>query len=146
MEIIKRDSILSLNWVYRVKLLYVVFILATVILLSCAPRFSLLGPVYLVYPENRFIDIELRSYTFQPNHFVILQNQSSITLRLTNTFKIKHNFTLIDWQKKILVNVDLRPMESTTLTIESLEPGNYIFYCNRFLHRLGGMEGMLMVD
>ncbi|NWF92860.1 MAG: cupredoxin domain-containing protein [Syntrophaceae bacterium] len=128
------------------KLLYVVFILATVILLSCAPRFSLLGPVYLVYPENRFIDIELRSYTFQPNHFVILQNQSSITLRLTNTFKIKHNFTLIDWQKKILVNVDLRPMESTTLTIESLEPGNYIFYCNRFLHRLGGMEGMLMVD
>ncbi len=50
-------------------------------------------------------------------------------------------------KKKILVNVDLRPMESTTLTIETLKPGNYIFYCNRFLHRLfGGMEGMLMVE
>ncbi len=146
MEIIKRDSISSLNWIYRVKLSFVVFILATVILLSCAPRFSLLGPVYLVYPENRFIDIELRSYTFQPNHLVILQNHSSITFRLTDTAKIKHNFTLIDGQKKILADVDLRPMESTTLTIEPLKPGNYIFYCNRFLHRIGGMEGMLMVE
>ncbi len=68
--------------------------------MSCAPRFSLLGPVYLVYPENRFIDIEFRSFSFEPNHFMILQNHSPITLRLKNTAKIKHNFTLRDGQKK----------------------------------------------
>ena len=44
-----------------------------------------------------------------------------------------------------MINVDLIPNESTTVNIDPLELGNYRFYCNRFLHRRGGMEGMLMV-
>ena len=121
-----------------------VAILSTVLILpSCAPK-AALGPVYL-YPKVEPVDIELKSFSFYPNHIAILRDQSPFIFRLKNTAQIKHNFTLIDRRKNILINVDLMPDESTIVTNEPLEPGNYTFYCNRFLHRRGGMEGMLMV-
>lgn len=120
-------------------------LMATLILTNCGAR-SALGPVYFIYPEDRPIKIELRSFSFEPNHFVILQNHSPFTLRLTNTADTLHNFTLIDPRKDVILKKDLIPNESITFTVEPLSPGNYLFYCNRFLHRHKGMEGMLMVE
>jgi len=120
-------------------------IMATVILWNCAPRVTL-GPAHLIYPEIRPIEIELRSFSFQPNHIAILKNQSPLTFRLTNTANLQHNFSLIDSQKNVIARRDMNPKESITLDIESLDPGNYVFYCNRCFHRFLGMEGMLMVD
>ena len=117
----------------------------TLILANCTPR-SALGPVYLIYPEIRPIEIELRSFSFQPNHIVILQNHSPFTFRLKNNADALHNFTLLDDHKNVILTKDLKPKESITFTIEPLSPGNYLFYCSRFLHRRKGMEGMLMVD
>jgi len=117
--------------------------IALLILSNCAPR-VIPGPVYF-YPKVEPVDIELKSFSFYPNHIAILKDQSPFTFCLRNTAQIKHNFTLIDSQKNILMSVDLMPNKSTTVTIEPLEPGNYAFYCNRFLHRRGGMEGMFMV-
>ena len=121
----------------------VIVLMAMLILSNCAPR-VIPGPVYL-YPKVEPIDIELKSFSFYPNHIAILRDQSPFIFRLKNTAQIKHNFTLIDKQKKILINVDLMPNESKIATIDPLQPGNYTFYCNRFLHRSGGMEWMLMV-
>ena len=123
----------------------VIILMALLILSNCAPR-VIPGPVYL-YPKVEPVDIELKSFSFQPNHIAILKNQPSspFTFGLNNSAQIKHNFTLIDKQKKILINVDLMPNESKIATIDPLQPGNYTFYCNRFLHRSGGMEWMLMV-
>ncbi len=122
----------------------VLILIALLILSNCAPR-VIPGPVYF-YPKVEPIDIELKNFSFQPNHIAILKDQSPFIFRLKNTAQIKHNFTLMDSPKNTLINVDLMPNESTTVTIEPLEPGNYTFYCNRFLHRRGGgMEGMFMV-
>jgi uncharacterized cupredoxin-like copper-binding protein len=121
----------------------VIILMAMLILSNCAP-WVIPGPVYL-YPKVEPVDIELKSFSFQPNHIAILKDQSPFTFRLKNTAQIKHNFTLVNSQKNILINVDLMPDESTTVTVDSLEPGNYTFYCNRFLHRRGGMQGMFMV-
>lgn len=121
----------------------VLILTAVLILSSCAPR-VIPGPVYF-YPKVEPIDIELKNFSFQPNHIAILRDQSPFIFHLKNTAQIKHNFTLIDSKKNILINVDLMPNESKIVTIEPLEPGNYKFYCNRFLHRRGGMEGMFMV-
>jgi uncharacterized cupredoxin-like copper-binding protein len=125
--------------------IFVLILLIILILPGCAPR-VIPGPVYF-YPKVEPIDIELKSFSFQPNHIAILKHGSSFpfSFRLNNSASIKHNFTLIDSQKNILINVDLMPNESKIVTIEPLEPGNYTFYCNRFLHRRGGMEGMFMV-
>jgi uncharacterized cupredoxin-like copper-binding protein len=103
------------------------------------------APVYLAYPENWPIEIELRNFSFYPNHIAVFQNNSPLAFRLTNTADIRHNFTLENNPKNILLSVDLSPKESETVSIKSLHPGNYTFYCNKFLHRSGGMEGMLMV-
>ena len=121
----------------------VIILMAMLILSNCAP-WVIPGPVYL-YPKVEPVDIELKSFSFQPNHIAILKDQSPFTFRLKNTAQIKHNFTLVNSQKNILINADLMPDESTTVTVDSLEPGNYTFYCNRFLHRRGGMQGMFMV-
>lgn len=123
--------------------LVVIILTAIFILSGCAPR-VIPGPVYL-YPKGEPIDIELKSFSFYPTHIAILKGQSPLTFQLKNTSSIKHNFTLIDGQKRILINVDLMPDESRNISVEPLEPGNYVFYCNRFLHRRKGMEGMLMV-
>jgi hypothetical protein len=126
--------------------LAVLILVALSLLCSCAPR-EIPGPVYF-YPKVEPIDIELRSFSFYPNHIAILKDQSPFLIfLLRNTAQIRHNFTLIDSRKKILMNVDVMPDESTTVTIAPLETiGNYTFYCNRFLHRRGGgMEGMFMV-
>ncbi len=123
----------------------VLILIELLILSSCAPR-EIPGPVYF-YPKVEPIDIELKSFSFYPNHIAILKDQSPFFIfLLRNTAQIKHNFTLINSRKKILMNVDVMPDESTTVTIEPLAIGNYTFYCNRFLHRRGGgMEGMFMV-
>jgi len=123
--------------------IFVLILLIILILPGCAPRVTL-GPVYF-YPKVEPIEIELRGFSFYPDHIAILKNSSPFTFRLKNTDEIKHNFTLIGKQKNILINVRLMPNESTIVTIDPLEPGNYTFYCNRFLHRRGGMEGMFMV-
>lgn len=125
--------------------LFCFLLLALVTLATCAFRVAL-GPAYLVYPENRPIEIELRNSSFNPNHIAVFQNQSPLIFRLTNTAEAAHNFTLIDNQENIHLSVDLGPKGSDTVTAKSLTAGNYTFYCNKFLHRLfGGIEGMLMV-
>jgi len=124
----------------------VLILIALLILPNCAPR-VIPGPVYL-YPKVEPFDIELRSFSFYPNHIAILKDQSPFTFYLKNPAQIKHNFTLIDLidgQKNILINVDLLPNEFKIIAIDPLKLGNYTFYCNRFLHRNAGMEGMLMV-
>jgi len=129
----------------KTKPIRLVLMIAMVILASCGPR-SALRPAYLIYPEDRPIKIELRSFSFEPNHFMILQNHSPFTFRLTNTADTLHNFTLIDPRKNVILKKDLIPNESITFTVETISPGDYLFYCNRFLHRHRGMEGMLMVE
>jgi plastocyanin len=124
---------------------YFVTALAILYLASCAPRVAL-GPVRMFYPEIRPVEIELTSFSFQPDHLVILRDHSPPVFRLTNTAKIWHNFSLLDPHQKSILKKDIKPNESVTFTIELLDPENYTFYCARFLHRFLGMEGMLMVE
>jgi len=134
------------NYLHQGEETILLFVSLTVLILSgCVPKASL-GPVFL-YSKVEPIHIELRSFSFYPDHIAILKHSSSsFTFRLKHTDEINHNFTLINSRKNVLMNVDLMPNESTTVTIESLDSGFYTFYCNRFLHRFLGMEGMLMVD
>ena len=48
----------------------VIVLMAMLILSNCAPR-VIPGPVYL-YPKVEPIDIELKSFSFYPNHIAIL--------------------------------------------------------------------------
>lgn len=123
----------------------IVLIMAMVILWNCAPQVTL-GPAHLIYPEIRPIEIELKNFSFYPDHIAVLRNHSPLTFRLTNTANILHNFTLTDDHRSILLSIDVGPKESIAVPLQLSNPGNYTFYCNRFLHRFRGMEGMVMMD
>ncbi len=119
-------------------LLVVLFVM---LLASCAPR---VGPAY-IYHRDRPIEIELKDFSFRPDHFVVLKNQSPIILLLKNTDDRSHNFTLQAPDRSLILSRDLEPNVSATVSMESLRSGNnYLFYCS--FHRHRGMEGMLMVD
>jgi len=121
------------------------FFFLILFLANCAPRVAL-GPAFLVFPGERPIEIELKGFYFHPKHILVLKDHHPLTFHLANTTNILHNFTLMDDHKSILLSIDIGPKESITVPLKSLNPGNYTFYCNRFLHRFRGMEGMLMVD
>ena len=111
----------------------VLVFLTMLMLLGCAPR-VVLGPVYL-YPKVEPIEIELRSFSFYPNHIAIFRDQSPFTFLLKNTSEVKHNFTLGASHKNIFVSIDVKPNKSTVVSIEPPDAGNYIFYFglgNRF--------------
>ncbi len=118
-------------------------LLLVLFLASCAQRVHL-GPAHL-FRHGEPIEIELKSFSFEPNHIVVLNHQSPITLVLRNTDDVQHNFTLMAPDRTSILSKDLQPKESAIVSIESLRSGkNYVFYCS--FHQYQGMEGMLMLD
>ena len=116
-------------------------LLSTVFLASCAPR---VGPTYIFHRDHP-IEIELKDFSFRPNHFVVLEDQSPVVLLLRNTDEVRHNFTLMSSDRAFILSKDLQAKESAAVSLESLKPGNnYAIYC--FFHQHRGMEGMLMVN
>lgn len=116
-------------------------ILMMLILTGCCPQVHL-QPAHIFSPGQP-IEIELKDFSFKPNHLVVLKNQSPVIL-LKNTDEILHNFTLLAPDRNIIFSKDLKPEESVTVSVGFLRSDNYIFYC--FFHHHRGMEGMLMVD
>jgi uncharacterized cupredoxin-like copper-binding protein len=109
------------------------------VLTSCAPRVGTAN----IYHRDQPIEIELQNFSFSPDHFVVLGNESPILLSLRNTSNVQHNFTLMAPDRTFTLSKDLEPNSMVTLNIESLKPDNYLFYCSFHQHR--GMEGMMMV-
>ncbi len=112
-------------------------------LLGCGVQRGPLEPAHVVHRE-RPVEIELRNYAFNPNHVVVLGNDSPVVIRLSNGDDVMHNFTLMAQDRKILLSEDVKPKTTITLDSGPLRSGNYAFYC--FFHQHRGMEGMLMID
>jgi plastocyanin len=111
-------------------------------LAGCTPRANL-GPTY-IFHRGEPIEMELKNFSFTPNHLVVRGNQSFVILLLKNSDDIPHNFTLMSTDRNIILSQDVKPKESSTVTIGFPNPENYTVYCALHHHR--GMEGMLMID
>ena len=118
-------------------------LLLTGIFLACGVRKVPLEPAH-IYHREQPVEIELKNYSFEPNHLVVLGNQSPVRLLLKNTAGVVHNFTLMAPDRMILVSEDVKPRTSITVDVGPLKSDNYAFYCS--LHQYRGMEGMLMID
>ncbi len=90
------------------------------------------------------ITIEAGSYKFSPNE-IRLDKPGLLAIEVKNVSSSVHNFTLKDPQGKTLENIDLRPRGSAIVNVELGQPGDYRFYCNKFLHSSFGMKGRIVV-
>ena len=127
----------------RRALILIIFLPLAGMILACGvPRIPL-EPAH-VFHRERPIEIELTNYSFNPNHLVVLGNQSPVLLLLGNTDDVAHNFTLMAPDRSIILSEDVKPKAAITVDSGFLNSGNYAFYC--FFHQHRGMEGMLMVD
>jgi hypothetical protein len=120
-----------------------IVLLLTGVLLACGAQKVPLEPAH-IYQREQPVEIELRDYSFEPNHLVVLGNPSPIRLLLKNTAGGMHNFTLMAPDRRIIVSEDVKPKTSITVDVGPLKSDNYAFYCS--LHQYRGMEGMLMID
>ena len=120
-----------------------IFLLLAGMCLACGVDRVPLEPAHLFHRE-RPIEVELTNYSFNPNHFVVLGDQSPVLLLLKNTDAVAHNFTLMAPDRSILLSEDVKPKTTIRVDTGFLNSGNYAFYC--FFHQHRGMEGMLMVD
>ena len=124
-------------------LIITVFLLVSgMFLAGCGHRVPL-KPAH-VFQRKQPVEIELTNYSFNPNHFVVLGDQSPVLLLLKNTDAVAHNFTLMAPDRSILLSEDVKPKTTIRVDTGFLNSGNYAFYC--FFHQHRGMEGMLMVD
>ena len=120
-----------------------IFLLLAGMCLACGVDRVPLEPAHLFHREQP-IEVELTNYSFNPNHFVVLGDQSPVLLLLKNTDAVAHNFTLMAPDRSILLSEDVKPKTTIRVDTGFLNSGNYAFYC--FFHQHRGMEGMLMID
>jgi plastocyanin len=96
------------------------------------------------------ITITMGDYRYAPDVIEVKHGQS-IILHLTNTDSITpHNFTLVDQPAGLNVDTDIGAGTSARIQLTPLQPGSYIWYCNKKLpfmksHRDRGMQGTLVV-
>jgi plastocyanin len=91
--------------------------------------------------EIGLVEIEVQSLSYTPANIKSKADQE-ITLRLTNTTRELHTFTI----DQLGIDLQLLPGETQSVTFTPTEPGTYPFYCTVGDHRKQGMEGSLIVE
>jgi plastocyanin len=67
-----------------------------------------------------------------------------VEVTLTNRSAVEHNVTIAKGSEKVGATQTITG--SSTKTVVSLEPGDYVFFCSVEGHRASGMEGALTVE
>lgn len=90
------------------------------------------------------VTIEVASFTFRPNA-ITLQARMPVTITAVSDSGIGHNLTILSPAGQVLKSVDIPASQTVGFEVTVPEPGRYVFYCDRVLHRPLGMEGVLVV-
>lgn len=91
------------------------------------------------------VTIEMIRFTFRPD-VVTLRAGVPATIRAMSVSGIPHNITILSPDGQPLKAVDIPAKGTEILEVTLREPGSYVFYCDKFLHRWPfGMEGTLVV-
>lgn len=91
------------------------------------------------------VTMEVASFTFRPN-IVTLRAGMPVTITAGSDSGIEHNLTILSPEGQVLKSIDVLAGERVTFEVTLPEPGRYLFYCDRFLHRPLGMEGEFVAE
>jgi len=92
------------------------------------------------------ITIEMVRFTFEPDT-ITAKTGTPIKVTAVSNSRIPHNITVLSLDGQAVKTVDIPARATVTLEVPALEPGRYVFYCDKFLHRWPfRMEGRLVVQ
>ena len=97
-----------------------------------------------VGPGVEEVNVEAVSFGFVPNQIRVRAGRE-VRLRVRNTSFVKHNFTLLSPDGKVVKEVDIEGGGAAVVSFRAPSAGRYTIYCDRFLHRKMGMEGFIEV-
>ncbi len=100
--------------------------------------------------DTQRVTIMLDSYSYTPNHVVVVAGKPVELLLTSVTTITPHNFVIHDSAGGISVEQDVGPGKSVTIRFTPRQPGRVPFFCDKRLwpmasHREKGMEGILEV-
>jgi plastocyanin domain-containing protein len=95
------------------------------------------------------VDITVDSYSFKPNHIIVIANKP-VELTLKSVTKvIPHNFTINHPEAGLSADKDIPHGKEVKVTFTPTKTGTFEFYCDKkFLfdsHKKKGMKGTLEV-
>ncbi len=97
-----------------------------------------------VAPVKEQVKIEAVSFGFIPNR-IRVRAGTKLKIHLRNTSNIGHNLTILSPAGKVVRATDLESGKSLDLSVHFPRKGTYPIYCDKFLHRPFGMEGIIEV-
>jgi len=91
------------------------------------------------------ITIEMSGFTFRPD-VVTLQAGQPVSITAASKSRIPHDITILSLEGQRLKRVDVPAKQTVAFDVTLLQPGRYVFYCSKLLHRRPfGMEGTFVV-
>ncbi|MFQ5894368.1 MAG: cupredoxin domain-containing protein [Nitrospinota bacterium] len=90
------------------------------------------------------VSVEAENFDFVPNR-IRAKAGAELKLRVRNTSFIGHNLTVLLPDGRVAGSVDIDSGKSAELSVRLPRAGSYVIYCDKFLHRTFGMEGVIEV-
>lgn len=124
------------------KLTGLVILIATIVVVTTLGTLGALGVFaqsdVKTQPMEKSIEVELNDDFFNPKEITI-PNGTMTTLILKNKGVKDHTFTV----KELGIDVEVKPGEEKTISVEPKQPGTYELICR--LHYQQGMVGKVIV-
>ena len=138
---------------YNIKsvVFFFTFAFISIAYLTSGTTYGESSPVQATVSEDgvQRVDVKVDSYSFEPNHIVLVVGKPvELTLKSVTTV-IPHNFTLNYPEAGLNVDQNISHGQEVKVTFTPTKTGSFDFYCDKtFLfdsHRKKGMKGILEV-
>jgi plastocyanin len=95
---------------------------------------------------EQVVTIEMVRFTFEPD-VVTLKAGTPLKVTAASNSRIPHNITVLSLDGQVIKAVDIAARATETFEVTLPQPGRYVFYCDKFLHRWPfAMEGTLVAQ
>jgi plastocyanin len=101
-------------------------------------------PVVLEAKNDYTVNMKLMDYTFEPNNLQVYQG-ATLVLKLENMSLKNHNFTIEDPEGNLMQGMDVIAKKTLETKIHFARPGIYKFYSNKFMDKMRGMKGQIII-
>ena len=94
-------------------------------------------------PGSARAEVEAVRFGFLPGR-ILVRAGTNLRMRVRNTSFIAHNLTVLLPDGRMAKSVDVEGGKTAEFGFRVPQAGRYTIYCDKFLHRTFGMEGVIV--